>query len=121
MTNDFPLKILFSDEAVCRKFLPCFALRFGDGSYWSSAPTLASNPLETAKNLGIEYIFHFGSSNYSPSTFLISPAPKPVKVRLCLGLEKPGPTGPCRSEMGALVEGRRSLEAAGFDMIESNF
>jgi hypothetical protein len=71
--------------------------------------------------LGIECIFHFCSSNYSPSTFLISPAPKPVKVRLCLGLEKPGPTGPCRSEMGALVEGRRCLGAAGFDMFESNF
>ena len=43
-----------------------------------------------------------------PSTLLISPAPKPVKVRLCFGLENPGPTGPCRSEMGVLVEARRS-------------
>jgi hypothetical protein len=120
MTNDFPLEILFGDKAACRKFLPCCALRFGDGSYWSSASTLASKALEIAKNLGIERDFRF-CSNYSPSTFLISPAPKPVKVRLCLGLEKPGPTGPCRSEMGALVEGRRSLEAAGFDMTESNF
>ena len=121
MTNDFPLEILFGDEAACRKFLPCCALRFGDGGYWSSASALASNPLETPKTLGIECIFYFCSSNYSPSTFLISPAPKPVKVRLCLGLEKPGPTGPCRSEMGALVDGRRSLESAGFDMIESKF
>lgn len=44
-----------------------------------------------------------------PSTLLISPAPKPVKVRLCFGLVNPGPTGPCRSWMGAEVEGRRSL------------
>jgi hypothetical protein len=50
--------------------------------------------------------------SFVPSTLLISPAPKPVKVRLCLGLEKPGPTGPWSSEIGALVEGRRSLGAA---------
>lgn len=42
------------------------------------------------------------------STFLISCAPKPVAVRLCFGLVKSGPTGPCSSEMGALVEGRLS-------------
>lgn len=35
-----------------------------------------------------------GGNAVIPSTLLISPAPKPVKVRLCLGLEKPGPTGP---------------------------
>jgi hypothetical protein len=52
-----------------------------------------------------------------PSTLLISPAPKPVNVRLCLGLENPGPTGPCRSDSGALVEGRRSRGAAGFDTV----
>lgn len=40
------------------------------------------------------------------STFLISAAPKPVAVRLCLGREIPsGPTGPWRSEMGADVDG----------------
>ena len=39
------------------------------------------------------------------STLLISAAPKPVAVRLCLGREMPsGPTGPWRSEMGADVE-----------------
>lgn len=44
-----------------------------------------------------------------PSTPLISPAPKPVKVRLCLGREMPaGPTDPWMSTMGALVDGRRS-------------
>lgn len=43
---------------------------------------------------------------------MISPAPNPVKVRLCLGLEKPGPTGPFRSVIGALVDGRRSLGGA---------
>jgi hypothetical protein len=43
------------------------------------------------------------------STLLISPAPNPVKVRLCFGREKPGPTGPCISEeMGAPIEGFRS-------------
>lgn len=40
------------------------------------------------------------------STLLISAAPKPVAVRLCLGREIPsGPTGPWRSEMGADVDG----------------
>ena len=40
------------------------------------------------------------------STFLISAAPKPVAVRLCLGREIPsGPTGPWMSEIGADVEG----------------
>jgi len=42
------------------------------------------------------------------STLLMSPGPKPVTVRLCLGLLKAGPTGPLRSESGALVEGLRS-------------
>lgn len=46
----------------------------------------------------------------SPSTLLISPAPKPVKVLLCFGREIPaGPTPPVMSTMGAEVEGRRSL------------
>lgn len=39
------------------------------------------------------------------STFWISFAPKPVTVRLCFGLVKSGPTGPFKSEIGALVEG----------------
>lgn len=44
------------------------------------------------------------------STLLISPGPKPVTVRLCLGLLIPsGPMGPFRSEMGAEVEGFLSL------------
>ena len=39
------------------------------------------------------------------STFLISVAPKPVAVRLCLGREIPsGPTGPWRSVMGVVVD-----------------
>lgn len=42
------------------------------------------------------------------STLLISDGPKPVKVRLCLGRLNPGPTGPCKSEMGAPTEGLRS-------------
>ena len=42
------------------------------------------------------------------STFLISLAPKPVAVRACLGLVKSGPTGPLRSEIGALVDILRS-------------
>ena len=40
------------------------------------------------------------------STLLISAAPKPVAVRLCLGREMPsGPTGPWMSETGADVDG----------------
>ena len=42
------------------------------------------------------------------STLLISEGPKPVAVRLCLGLVNSGPTGPFSSEMGAFVEGLRS-------------
>jgi hypothetical protein len=43
------------------------------------------------------------------STLLISPGPNPVTVRLCLGRVKCcGPTGPLRSDSGALVEGRLS-------------
>lgn len=38
----------------------------------------------------------------------MSPAANPVAVRLCFGREKPGPTGPCRVEMGAPVESLRS-------------
>jgi hypothetical protein len=45
------------------------------------------------------------------STILMSPGPNPVNVRLCLGRLKPGPTGPCRSEIGAPTEGRRSRKA----------
>lgn len=53
-----------------------------------------------------------------PSTLLISVAPNPVKVRLCLGREMPaGPTGPWRSEIGAPMEGRRDLGASGFDIV----
>lgn len=43
------------------------------------------------------------------STLLMSLGPKPVTVLLCLGRVKVGPTGPLRSESGALVEGLRSL------------
>jgi len=43
------------------------------------------------------------------STLLISAAPKPVAVRACFGLVKSGPTGPLSSDMGAFVEGLRSL------------
>ena len=42
------------------------------------------------------------------STALMSPGPKPVAVRLCFGRVKPGPTGPAKVEIGALVEGLRS-------------
>jgi hypothetical protein len=40
---------------------------------------------------------------------LISEGPKPVAVLLCFGREKAGPTGPCRSDSGAEVEGLLSL------------
>jgi hypothetical protein len=43
------------------------------------------------------------------STLLISPGPNPVTVLLCFGrVNCPGPTGPWKSDSGALVEGRRS-------------
>lgn len=47
------------------------------------------------------------------STLLISLAPKPVAVLLCLGLVKLGPTGPARSASGELMDGRRSRAGAG--------
>lgn len=53
------------------------------------------------------------------STLLMSLGPKPVTVRLCLGREKLGPTGPWRSEMGALVEGLRSRGEGAVDAILS--
>lgn len=46
-------------------------------------------------------------SGMAASTALISEGPNPVAVLLCFGLLKPGPIGPCRSESGALVDGRR--------------
>lgn len=47
--------------------------------------------------------------SYIPSICLISAAPKPVRVLLCFGrLMLCGPTGPARSEIGALVLGRLS-------------
>lgn len=56
------------------------------------------------------------------STLLISDGPKPVAVRLCLGLVNSGPTGPLSSEMGALVEGLLSrvvvVEVAMVEYIE---
>ena len=45
------------------------------------------------------------------STLLMSKAPNPVAVRLCLARLKSGPMGPLSSEIGALVEGLRSLAA----------
>jgi hypothetical protein len=45
------------------------------------------------------------------STLLMSAAPKPVAVRLCLGRLKPGPTGPTNVEVGAPIESFRSLGA----------
>lgn len=39
----------------------------------------------------------------------MSAAPNPVAVRACFGRVKSGPTGPLSSDMGALVEGLRSL------------
>jgi hypothetical protein len=51
------------------------------------------------------------------STALISNGPNPVKVRLCLGRLKPGPTGPWRSDMGTPTEGRRSRDKGLEDMV----
>jgi hypothetical protein len=50
----------------------------------------------------------FCASGISASTLLISDAPKPVIVRLCLGLVMPaGPIGPESSATGADVDGLR--------------
>ena len=46
------------------------------------------------------------------STLLISCGPKPVAVLLCFGLEIPGgPTGSCKSVIGAELDGLLSLVA----------
>jgi hypothetical protein len=72
---------------------------------------LASEPgLVAVFALRIELLTNFlhaslWGSGMLASTFLISPGPKPVTVRLCLGRVNCGPTGPLRSESGALVEG----------------
>lgn len=39
----------------------------------------------------------------------MSCAPNPVAVRLCFGRVKSGPTGPLRSDRGALIDGRLFL------------
>ena len=52
------------------------------------------------------------ASGMLDSTLLISSAPRPVDVLLCFGRVKPGPTGPWSCEMGALIEGLRSLDGA---------
>lgn len=51
------------------------------------------------------------------STLLISPAPKPVKARLCLGRVNSGPMGPLSSEIGALVESLRSRAVVVVDIV----
>lgn len=51
------------------------------------------------------------------STLLISPGPKPVTVLLCLGRVNCGPTGPLKSDSGALVEGRRSRGCVAFAVV----
>lgn len=55
------------------------------------------------------------------STFLISAAPKPVAVRLCLGREIPsGPTGPWRSVIGAFVDGLLSRVLVAMVVVEGS-
>jgi hypothetical protein len=50
----------------------------------------------------------FCESGISASAVLISAGPRPVTVRLCLGLLMPGgPIGPWSSAMGAEVDGLR--------------
>lgn len=57
-------------------------------------------------------------SGISASTFLMSPGPYPVMVRLCFGLVMPaGPMGPCSSSMGADVDGLRCREVVAAAMI----
>ena len=116
MANDFFLEILLCLKAFGSKFLPGLALGFGDRSYLGVRRQQRFNVrFAIYKARSIEQI----GRNWwidLPSTLLISPAPKPVKVRLCLGLVKPGPTGPWRS-MGAPVLGRRSLGTVEFDIL----
>lgn len=92
----------------------------GDGRDWggsrSSAKTdellsLPASPIGTRLTCFLQ-ASRWGSGILA-STLLISPGPKPVTVRLCLGLVKfAGPIGPFRSASGALIEGRRSRAGA---------
>jgi hypothetical protein len=96
MADDLFLEALRVCEGEGLVFLPGRALRLGNRSCPERA-TLAMLTSEASRLIG------------PPSTLLISPAPKPVTVLLCLRRVRPGgPTGPIRSEMGAPVLGRRS-------------
>ena len=64
-------------------------------------------------NVDVKYRETYASrwcSGILASTPLMSPLPNPVNVRLCFGRENSGPTGPWSSEIGALVDGLRSLD-----------
>lgn len=75
-------------------------------------PSSPSPPSPSVATLGLGLGFgdlKSKAESHSPSTLLISLAPKPVCVRLCLGREMPaGPTAPWMSTIGAPMEGRRS-------------
>lgn len=105
MAYDFLLEVLGGREGMRVVLLPGGALVLRDGSCDGGRWCEFMFDKHARRGKG---------ENSSPSTLLISPAPKPVKVLLCFGRVKPGgPTGPLRSEIGAPVLGRRSRGGGG--------
>lgn len=98
---------------------PCLSCETRGGETGGCSPS--SNPREIIAKMGRKWREQRSERNdHTPSTLLISLGPRPVAVRRCFGLDKPGgPTGPWRSEIGALVEGRLSLDGEeGLDMVQ---
>jgi hypothetical protein len=94
----------FSNSSVVVKGLGVYAINVSEFRSSGTASMTRTNFLQA---------FLCGSGMLA-STLLISLGPKPVAVLLCLGLVKlAGPTGPCRSASGELMEGRRSRAGAG--------
>lgn len=93
-------------EAIGLMLEPSLALRLGDGG-WKTTKLLVT-------------VCELGKYKCLPSTVLISPAPKPVRVLLCLGRETPaGATPPWMSTRGAPTDGLLSLRGIRCGVVEA--
>ena len=99
MANNLLLKAVLVLEAAGLVFEPSLALAFGNRGWLKTG--VSGGPYSYGVTQG---------DNIIPSTVLISPAPKPVRVLLCLGRETPaGATPPWISTRGAPTDGLLSL------------
>ena len=110
MANNLLFEAVLVLEAAGLVFKPSLALGLGDGS-WLKADVRGG--LYIVETLG-------GVLSSIPSTVLISPAPKPVRVLLCLGRETPaGATPPWISTRGAPTDGLLSLRGTRCVVVEA--